>query len=871
MSQHNLKKLIEKLNEPCVKALESSAALCLTQTHYDIEMEHFFMKILEQDNCDIHHILSYFSIHESNFKIQLQTILDSFKSGNSRHPKFSPTIIQMIQDAWFYASIDFQENQIRSGHLLISFIKAEKHSIHNLDQLNQISLEMLNEKFYTITYQSKENKTDHQRAALDEKRDNNKTALKRYTVNMTELAREGKIDPVVGRDDEIRQMIDILQRRRQNNPILTGEAGVGKTTVVEGFALRIAEGNIPPKLHDIAIHRLDIGLLQAGTGVRGEFEKRLTDLIKEVKASPISIVLFIDEAHTLIGAGSASGPSGNATDLLKPELSRGEISIIGATTWAEYEKYFSKDEALTRRFHVISVDEPDEQTALTMLKTIVPYYEKHHNVLISNDALLSAIRLSARYIPGRKLPDKAVSVLDTACARISMGFTSKSIQLDTISQELANIDRDIRIFKREIAFGRQSSEALDNLIKKREKQLTKYQKTEQQWIKEKELSQNILQIKQSIEKDLENDSNNDLTTKQEKLKTYENQLQKIQTDTPMVKTEVTEQTISDVISSWTGIPTGNLHINLIDSVLNLKENLSKSIIGQDSALDTIAKTLQIAYAGVEDPSKPKGVLLLIGPSGVGKTETALTLARLLYGGEDKLISINMSEYQEAHTVSGLKGSPPGYVGFGEGGVLTDAVSRKPFSVLLLDEMEKADTHVMDLFYQVFDKGILEDGEGRKIDFKNTLILLTSNIGSQKIRAFCSDDDTRPEPEILNTMLYEELKNKFKPEFLGRLKIVPYYPLTRSNMKDIIRLKLEQIVSRFKNNKNIDLQYSNDLVAYIYQKCTQLESGARNIDLILTNTLLPELSNKILFFMAQGKSLSSIQVSLTNDNFILDIA
>ena len=872
MSKRNLKQLIEKLNSPCKEALEVAAGLCMTQTHYNIEMEHVLLKILEQENRDIHHILSYFDIQEKQFKSALISALDTFETDNERHPKFSPHFLKMLHDSWFIASIDFQEHAIRSGHLLISFLTSEQSYFFHDNQLNSINIETLYNSFFSITAPSEES-SKSAKVITDLQKDNKKSALERYTINMTEMARSGKIDPVIGRDAEINDMVDILQRRRQNNPILTGEAGVGKTTVVEGFVLKIVEGNdIPPKLQNIAIHRLDMGLLQAGTGIRGEFEKRLTDLIKEVKASQVPIILFIDEVHTLIGAGSTSGPSGNATDLLKPELSRGDICIIGATTWAEYEKYFYKDEALTRRFHVITVDEPDEPTALQMMKAIVSYYEQHHKVYVTNEALMAAVRLSSRYIPGRKLPDKAVSVLDTACAKVAISLSSKSAQLEKISREIENVRRELRLLNREIAYGRMTQEKRLLLEKNEEQLKSDYQKLEQQWLNEKELSQKIVQTRNAIESDLLKDTSANITQKQAQLKTYEDQLQEIQKDIPQIKTEVTEQTISEVISGWTGIPTGRLHTELIDSVLNLKQNLSHYIIGQDSALDSISKTIQTSYAGLEDPSKPKGVLLLIGSSGIGKTETAISLARLLYGGEDKLISINMSEYNESHTISGLKGAPPGYVGYGEGGVITDAVNRKPFSVLLLDEMEKASTKVMDLFLQVFDKGVLEDGQGRRVDFKNTLILLTSNIGGEKIRTLCSDEETRPDPDTLVKMLYDELLLKFKPEFLGRLKIVPYYPLTESEMKKIIHLKLDQIVSRLNENKKIDLNYSDEVISYINRKCTQLQSGARNIDLILTNSLQPEVSKEILSAMAKGETISSIHVSLNdkNESFVFDI-
>ena len=753
MARNSLKSLIAKLNDTCRTALEQAAGFCLSQTHYEVDLEHFFFKLLDAQDTDLHKILRYFEINESRLRNDLTRAMEGFKTGNARTPALSPRIPKMIQDAWLVASIDYQAAAVRSGHILIGILSDDETArilLNSAESLRKISLETLSQSLRDIAAGSAEDKAQAGRqqagagageggqpAAAGTK------ALDQFTINLTDRARKGEIDPVLGRDFEIRQMADILIRRRQNNPILTGEAGVGKTAVVEGFALKVVEGDVPPPLRGVEIRSLDLGLLQAGAGIKGEFENRMKSVIAEIKSSPVPIILFIDEAHTMIGAGGAAGTS-DAANLLKPALARGELRTIAATTWAEYKKYFEKDPALTRRFQVVKVEEPDEAKAVMMMRAVAPFLEKHHRVSITDDALVDSVRLSHRYIPARQLPDKSVSVLDTACARVAIGMTTIPPCIDDLNRRLTQIDREVKILERETLIGREHGERIAVLGDEKEKAGVKLEELNAAWLKEKELAGRILDLQTGIhELNAANKGDPGIAGKRKELKALETELKGIQGKTPLVQTEVDGQIISEVISGWTGIPTGRMLADEIQTVLNLEKHLGERIIGQDHALAAIAQMVQTAHAGIEDPSKPTAVLMFAGPSGVGKTETALALSELLYGGEDNLITINMSEYQEAHTVSSLKGSPPGYVGYGEGGVLTEAVRKRPYSVVLLDEVEKAHPDVMELFFQVFDKGTLEDGEGRKIDFKNTLIILTTNLGTDLIMKACADEETMP--------------------------------------------------------------------------------------------------------------------------------
>ena len=696
-------------------------------------------------------------------------------------------------------------------------------------------------------------------------------ALDQYTINLTEKARKGEIDPVLGRDAEIRQMIDILIRRRQNNPILTGEAGVGKTAVVEGFARKIAEGDVPPPLRNVAIHVLDLGLLQAGAGIKGEFENRLKSVINEVKGSPVPIILFIDEAHTLIGAGGSAG-SGDAANMLKPALARGELRTIAATTWAEYKKYFEKDAALARRFQVVKIEEPDEAKAIGMMRAVAPFLEKHHKVMIDSGAVRDAVRLSHRYISGRQLPDKSVSVLDTACARVAIGMTTSPAPVEEATRRISQIEREHKVLERESLIGQDHAERMATLVDEKASTESRLDLLKAKWQSEMDVASKVLEMRGEIQ-DLHAKGPLDpvvLAEKQAALKELEGKLKEAQGDEPLIQISVDALTICDVISGWTGIPTGRMQADEVETVLRLQELLGKRIIGQDQALESIAQRIRTAHAGIEDPSKPTGVFMLVGPSGVGKTETALALSELLYGGEENMVTINMSEYQEAHTVSGLKGSPPGYVGYGEGGVLTEAVRRRPYCVVLLDEVEKAHTDVMELFYQVFDKGTLEDGEGRVIDFKNTLIILTTNLGTDLIMKTCSDPETTPDFPALAETLRPELVKHFKPAFLGRLIVVPYFPINDKNMRMIVRLKLNKIAKRMRENRNASFVYDEALIDAVAARCTDVDSGARNVDHVLSNTLLPEMSTELLSRMARGEQIREVRVSVDAGGFVYTI-
>ncbi len=875
MPKSNLKSLIGKLNATCRGALESAAGLCLSHTHYEVDLEHFFLKMLEVPNTDFQKILRYFEVNEARLAGDLTRTMETFKTGNARTPALSPRIPRMIQESWLVASVDYQAPAVRSGHIVIALLGNEDMSRmlkESSESFRKISLETLAEHLTEITSGSRE-ADDQAKAPAPQDLPAGRPvpagtkALDMYTINLTDRARRGEIDPVLGRDMEIRQMVDILIRRRQNNPILTGEAGVGKTAVVEGFALRIAEGDIPPPLRNVEVRTLDLGLLQAGAGIKGEFENRLKSVINEVKASPIPIILFIDEAHTLIGAGGSAG-SGDAANLLKPALARGELRTIAATTWSEYKKYFEKDAALARRFQVVKVEEPDEENALVMMRAIAPFLERHHQVMITDEALVDAVRLSRRYITARQLPDKSVSVLDTACARIAIGLNTVPPAVEGATRRIGQIDREMKILERESLMGRDRAERLQTLATEKESVEKELEALNERWKRELEMSGRVIALQQEIQELHAGNGANAgaIAEKREQLKELEKELSEIQGSEPLMQTSVDAQTISEVISGWTGIPTGRMLTDEIETVLNLGELLGKRIIGQDHALAAVAQRIQTAHAGIEDPSKPTGVFLMVGPSGVGKTETALALSELLYGGEENVITINMSEYQEAHTVSGLKGSPPGYVGYGEGGVLTEAVRKRPYSVVLLDEVEKAHPDVMELFYQVFDKGTLEDGEGRRIDFKNTLIILTSNVGTDLIMKVCSDEETAPAPEALREMLRPELQKHFKPAFLGRLIVVPYFPITDQNMRRIVKLKLDRIARRMKENQNVAFIYDDSLVESVASRCTEVESGARNVDHILTKTLLPEMSRELLSRMAAEEKFREVKVTVTDAGF-----
>jgi type VI secretion system protein VasG len=899
----NLKALISKLNPAARSALEGAAGLCLSRTHYDIEIEHYLMKLLESTDGDFAKIAQHFGIERSRFTSELTRSLDKLKSGNARTPALSPTILKMMTEAWTIGSIDFNAGQIRTGFTILALVSNEELSRLTREigrEFQKIQPEALRKDFETIVAESHEEAlsrtTAEPGAVAPARAGGGKTPnLDQYTVNLTENAKKGKIDPVLGRDAEIRQIVDILTRRRQNNPILTGEAGVGKTAVVEGFALRVAQGDVPPPLKNVVVRTLDLALLQAGAGVKGEFENRLKGLIEEVKASPIPIILFIDEAHTMIGAGGQAGQN-DAANLLKPALARGELRTLAATTWSEYKKYFEKDPALARRFQVVKVEEPSEAQCMVMMRGLVGALEKHHKVRILDEAVAAGVRLSNRYLAGRQLPDKAVSVLDTACARLSLGQNATPPAIEDATRRIDDLEVQQRVLERESAVGVDHGERLGEIARQQAEVQERLATLRQRWERERELVSRIRDIRAQLEKgtpggdDSLSHGNGSAAASaavqasgasaqpsvsgvltasspaelRADLARLERELSTLQGEAGLIRVCVDAQIVGEVISAWTGIPVGKMLKDEIATILSLQSLLGNRVIGQSCALDVISQRIQTSRASLDDPNKPVGVFMLVGPSGVGKTETALALSDLLYGGEHNLITINMSEFQEAHTVSTLKGSPPGYVGYGEGGVLTEAVRRRPYSVVLLDEVEKAHPDVLELFYQVFDKGNMEDGEGRQIDFKNNIIILTTNACTDQLMKLCADPETAPSPAALVQALKPELNKIFKPAFLGRMVVVPYYPVRDEALKKIITLKLGKIQRRIQENHKIGLSYDTQLVDEVARRCTEVESGARNVDNILTNSLLPDISRQILGRMAEGEKMQAIHVGIGPD-------
>ena len=872
----NLKALISKLDDATRRSLEAAAGLCVARTHYDIEIEHYLLKVLDGTDNDVAAILKHFGVDRSRLTKEIERSLDLLKTGNARSPAFSPAIVKMLSEAWTVASIDFNAGQIRTGFTLLALLGNDELARMIKDfskELQAIPPEGLLTSFYEIVATSRETQTTLGTAGegtapgggaedgAPSPSAGKTPHLDQYTVNLTANAKAGKIDPVLGRDQEVRQMIDILMRRRQNNPILTGEAGVGKTAVVEGFANRVADGDVPPALQGVHLHSLDLALLQAGAGVKGEFENRLKGLINEVKSSTEKIILFIDEAHTMIGAGGTAGQN-DAANLLKPALARGELRTIAATTWSEYKKYFEKDPALTRRFQVVKVEEPTEEVACTMLRGIVKSLEKHHNLRILDEAITATVRLSHRYIAGRQLPDKAVSVLDTACARLALGQNSTPPRLEDVQRRIDSLAVQKRVLERESKIGANHTERLQLIEEQTAANKEEEAVLKEQWGKEKGLIEKIRTLHEKLEgPEKKDEAKVDPAETLAELSKLETELDVLQGERGMMRVSVDAQIVGEVISAWTGIPLGKMVRNEIETVLTLDEHLKKRVIGQDHALSAIAQRIMTSRANLDDPVKPVGVFLLVGPSGVGKTETAIALADVLYGGERNMITINMSEFQEAHTVSTLKGSPPGYVGYGEGGVLTEAVRRRPHSVVLLDEVEKAHPDVLELFYQVFDKGRMEDGEGREIDFRNTIILLTSNAATDTLMKLTADPETTPDNAGMVKALKPELDKIFKPAFLGRLMIIPYFPVRDEAFKQIIRLKLGKIQRRLLETHKVSLVYDDVLLNEVAARCTEVESGARNVDNILSNTMLPDLSRQILGQLAGGEASDTVNVSV----------
>ncbi len=898
--------LFGKLNPLAYKAIEAATVFCKMRGNPYVEMTHWIHQILQVKDSDLHRIIKQFDMNPSRLAADLTEALDRLPRGSSSISDLSADIEEAVERGWVVATLMFGEAQVRTGYLIAGMMQNRglKNVLKSISpEFEKIKLETLTDRFSEIVGNSVENSLSpsdgfsvggagapgEASGAMAPPQMGKQEALQRFTQDLTELARSGKMDPIVARDEEIRQLVDILMRRRQNNPILTGEAGVGKTAVVEGFAQRIVRGDVPPQLKDVTLRALDVGLLQAGASMKGEFENRLRQVIDEVQASPKPIILFIDEAHTLVGAGGAAG-TGDAANLLKPALARGTLRTIAATTWAEYKKYIEKDPALTRRFQVVQVDEPSEAKGILMMRGVASTMEKHHRVQILDEGLEAAVKLSHRYIPARQLPDKAVSLLDTACARVAVSQHAVPAEVDDTRKRIEALEIEQGIIGREKAIGIEvrdrESQCLAQLVVERE-QLAKL---EADWQRERELVQEILDLRAQLRDSTAHvegtgteleaaaqaaapaaDAATPLSAAQRaellgRLKGLQTQLTEIQGERPLILPSVDSQAVAAVVSDWTGIPLGRMVQDEIKNVMRLAEILGERVVGQSHAHEMVARRIQTSRANLANPTRPIGVFMFAGPSGVGKTESALALAEALYGGEQNLITINMSEFQEAHTVSTLKGAPPGYVGYGEGGVLTEAVRRKPYSVVLLDEVEKAHPDVHEIFFQVFDKGIMEDGEGRSIDFKNTLILLTTNVGSDLIINMCKDPELMPDTESISKAMRPQLLKVFPAALLGRLVVIPYYPLSDEIMGKIIRLQLGRVQKRIQQNYRIPFSYSDDVVKLIASRCTEIESGGRMIDAIITNTLLPRISREFLAMTMEGRSPGKAAIEVRDGEF-----
>jgi len=903
--------LFGKLNKLAYRGIESATVFCKLRGNPYVELVHWIHQILQLQDSDLHRIIKQFNLNPSNLARDVTDALDRLPRGSSSISDLSSDVEEAVERGWVFATLMFGEAQVRTGYLMVGVVRT-RHLRNALvaisAEFDKIKPEALVDKFAEVVAGSPE---DGQSAsdgfklggavpgeasgAMGPAQMGKQEALAQFTIDLTAQARNGKIDPIVGRDEEIRQVVDILMRRRQNNPMLVGEAGVGKTAVVEGFALRIANGDVPPPLKDVELRTLDVGLLQAGASMKGEFENRLRQVIEEVQASTRPIILFIDEAHTLVGAGGAAG-TGDAANLLKPALARGNLRTVGATTWAEYKKYIEKDPALTRRFQTVQVDEPSEEKAILMMRGVASVMEKHHRVQILDEALEAAVKLSHRYIPARQLPDKSVSLLDTACARVAISQHAVPAEVDDTRKRIQALEVELGIIAREKTVGVDVAEREAAASGKLADAKARLETLEVNWQVEKGLVDRILGLRARLRGDgapvegtgsaLEQAVDAEagevtvasaaLTEAEraaalDELKSLQAQLAELQGENPLILPTVDYVAVGSVVSDWTGIPVGRMVKSELETVMNLATLMGQRVIGQDHAMEMIAKRIQTSRAGLDNPNKPIGVFMLAGTSGVGKTETALALAEALYGGEQNIITINMSEFQEAHTVSTLKGAPPGYVGYGEGGVLTEAVRRKPYSVVLLDEVEKAHPDVHEIFFQVFDKGVMEDGEGRQIDFKNTLILLTTNAGTDLIAGLCKDPDLMPEPEGIAKALREPLLKVFPPALLGRLVTIPYYPLSPEMLGKIVKLQLNRIKRRIEARYRIPFEYDDEVVKLVVSRCTESESGGRMIDAILTNTMLPDISREFLTRMIDGVAVAGVQVQVKGGEFSYEFA
>jgi len=867
----DIRSLLTRLDPECRRAMDAGAELCVQQTHFNVEVEHFLVGLIDGGAPDLMLLLRHYGVSADAVRRQVQDCLDGFKRGNGRTPALSPHFAALFREAWLTGSMLLGAQQIRSGAVLLAMLELDSLRgmlIETAPALLEIPRERLKTELASLLAAGSSGAVQGAMAAQP---GGTTPALDQYTVDMTALARAGRIDPVRGRNEEIRQVIDILLRRRQNNPILTGEAGVGKTAVVEGFAQRVADGNVPAALADVRVCALDLALLQAGAGVRGEFEQRLKSVIAEVRAAATPVILFIDEAHQLIGAGGSEG-QGDAANLLKPALARGELRTIAATTWAEYKKHVERDPALARRFQVVKVDEPAPEAAIGMLRGMVATLERHHQVEILDEAVRDAVRLSQRYIAGRQLPDKAISVLDTACARVAIAQAGTPPALEALEHEMVMAQEGLRLARQQLGRGEGGADEAAQLAAVLERLSARHSSLQAKVSEERLAVAEILELRREIAARADADADagggagdEELQAQAARLQRLQKGLEAIRDDEPLVPVCVDSAMVAGVIAGWTGIPVGKMLADEVHTVLELNERLCERIVGQDQALDTIARRVRTLRAELDDPGKPAGVFMLVGPSGVGKTETACALADLLYGGERNMITINMSEFQEAHTISSLKGAPPGYVGYGKGGVLTEAVRRRPYSVVLLDEMEKAHPDVLELFFQVFDKGTMEDGEGVPIDFRHCMILLTSNAAQDVITRACQNGAV-PDPGALVELLRPALLRQFSPAFLGRVVLVPYYPLDDAGIGMIVDMKLARLAERFTAHHRARFSWDDAVTTAIAARCTEVDSGARNIDFILTQTVLPQLAAQVLERIATASAFSAVHMSMAGTQF-----
>jgi type VI secretion system protein VasG len=912
MTEISLETVAGKLNRLGYDAFMQALRHAKSEGNRNLELSHWLHHLLANERSDMAVTLRHYNIDAGRVLGDIDKAIAGFRKNVTEMPGISAHVTDALDRGWHYATLLFGEAQIRSGHILVAILRTRELSAA-LRTLSPLMATLDADQIVTDARTVWAGSEEEDMRPMDgsglaragaggdgSAPGKGQTALGRFAIDMTAQAESGKMDPIVGRDEEIRQIIDVLMRRRQNNPILTGEAGVGKTAVVEGFAQALASGNVPPALRGVRLHALDIGLMQAGASMKGEFEQRLRSVIDEVQQSPTPIILFIDEAHTLIGAGGAAG-TGDAANLLKPALARGTLRTVAATTWAEYRQHFEKDPALTRRFQPVNVDEPSIPRACTMLRGILAPMEAHHKVRISDEAVVAAVTLSARYLPARQLPDKAVSLLDTASARVAISQSGTPALVADLRAEIAALETERAAKQAQADLGETSGERLAEIAEALAERATALAEAEAHYTREKALVGEILALRDRLigarapdagaeadapprtddpetadtppapvedatEGAAEEDAPADPDTLRASLATQVRALEEGDPDRRMIYAHVDEQAVASVVSDWTGIPVGRMVTDELRAILTLPERLRERVIGQDHGLTQIAKRIETNRARLDNPGKPIGVFMLCGPSGVGKTETALALAEAIYGGEQNVITINMSEFQEAHTVSALKGAPPGYVGYGEGGRLTEAVRRKPYSVVLLDEIEKAHPDVHELFFQVFDKGLMEDGTGRRIDFKNTVILLTSNVGTEAIMDMAARGETRPEPEALSEALRPHLQRVFPPALLGRIVTIPYFPLSAAVLGGIVRLKLDAIVARMKAGHGARMSYSDAVIEHITAQCNDPDSGGRMVDNIITNTILPDLSRAVLTRTLEGTEFATVEVGVADGGF-----